>query len=336
MRIAPIGLAAVIAAMLCSTVLTAARAQEFYAAKTIRMYVGFAPGGGYDIYARALARYMGGFIPGRPTIVTENMPGAGGLRLANFMAQVAPQDGLALAVISEGGLLEQLYGNPAVQFDAAKFGWFGRMVSSTSLYFTWHASPTKSFADLRQRKTPFGSTGAGNTDMFPKAMNKLAGAQFGIIAGYQGSNEIYLAVERGEVEAAVGHYVTLRNTKQDWLRDGKITPIVVVSPTRLVDLPNVPTMAEMGLTAEDRSVLALLSEAQLGRSYHTPPNVPAERVALLRKAFMATMQDDAFLKDAKQQKLVLEIMSGEETQQTVERLLSTPKAIVQKALEAVK
>jgi tripartite-type tricarboxylate transporter receptor subunit TctC len=335
MHIVRITLTGLIAAVFCVMGSIAASAQDFYAGKTMKIYVGFAPGGGYDIYARALARYMGNSIPGKPTIVTENMPGAGGLRLANFMAQAAPKDGLDLAVISEGGVLEQVYGNPAVQFDAAKFGWIGRMVSSTSLYFTWHTSPTKSFEDLRQRKTTFGSTGAGNTDMFPKAMNKLAGAQFNIIAGYQGSNEIYLAVERGEVEAAVGHYVTLRNTKQDWLRDGKINPIVVVSPKRVADLPNVPTMAEMGKTAEDRSVLALLSEAQLGRSYHTTPNVPAERIAILRKAFMDTMQDPEFLKYAEQQKLVLEIMNGEETQQTVEHLLSTPKAIAQKAFQAV-
>jgi tripartite-type tricarboxylate transporter receptor subunit TctC len=252
------------------------------------------------------------------------------------MANAAPKDGLSLAVFTEGGATEQLFGNKAVRFDAANFAWIGRMTSSTTLYFTWHTSPTKSFEDLRRRKTTFGSTGAGNTDFLPKAMNLLAGAQFSIIAGYKGANDILLAVERGEVESGSGHYNTLRHTRRDWLRDGKMIPIVLVSPKRHPGLPEIPVMSELGTTPENKNVLALFSEAQLGRSFHTTPGVPADRVATLRRAFLATMQDSEFLKDAAQQRLVIEAMSGEETQATVERVLATPKDLVRRAAEVRK
>jgi tripartite-type tricarboxylate transporter receptor subunit TctC len=325
--------ATLVAAILSFPASRAAKADDFYAGKTIKLYIGFGPGGGYDLYGRVLARHLRRFIPGSPTIVPENMPGVGGLRVANYMANAAPRDGLSLAMFSEGGAIEQLLGNKAVLFDAAKFLWIGRMTSSTTLYFTWHTSPTKTFEDLRRRKTTFGATGAGNTDFLPRAMNKLAGAQFEIIAGYKGANDILLAVERGEVEAGSGHYTTFRNTRGDWLRDGKMVPIVLVSPKRYPDLPNIPVISELGLTPENNRVLALFSEGQLGRSFFTTPDVPKERVDILRKGFMAAMRDPEFLKEAAQQRLVIEVMSGEELQQTVERVLATPQDLVRKAAE---
>jgi tripartite-type tricarboxylate transporter receptor subunit TctC len=198
MYLARLTATALIAVVLSLPLSAAAQADDFFAGKTIRLYIGFGPGGGYDVYGRSLARHLGRFIPGKPTVIPENMPGAGGLRVANNMANVVAKDGLSIAVFSEGGAIEQLLGNQAVRFDAAKFLWIGRMVSSTTLYFTWHTSPTKTFEDLRKRKTTFGATGAGNTDFLPRAMNRLAGAQFEIISGYKGANDILLAVERGQ------------------------------------------------------------------------------------------------------------------------------------------
>jgi tripartite-type tricarboxylate transporter receptor subunit TctC len=326
-------LAALFAAILSWSATGTARAEDFYAGKTIKLYIGFGPGGGYDLYARVLARHLRRFIPGTPNVIPENMPGAGGLRVANYMANAAAKDGLSMAVFTEGGAIEQLLGNQAVRFDAAKFLWIGRMTSSTTLYFTWHTSPTKTFEDLRRRKTTFGATGAGNTDFLPKAMNKLAGAQFEVISGYKGANDILLAVERGEVEAGSGHYTTLRTTRKEWLSEGKMVPVVLVSTKRYPELPHVPIMSELGLTPEDNQVLALFSEGQLGRSFFTTPDVPRERVDILRKAFMAAMHDPEFLKEAAQQQLVIEVMSGQEIQQVVERVLATPKDLAQKAAE---
>ena len=314
----------------------AAHADDFYAGKTVRLYIGFGPGGGYDVYGRLLARHLKRFIPGNPTVIPENMPGVGGLLVANFMASAAPKDGLSLAMISEGGAVEQMLGNPAVKFDVAKFRWLGLMTPSTTLFFTWHTSPTKTFEDLRRRSTPFGSTGAGNTDMLPKVMNKLGGAQFKVIAGYKGSNDVLLAVERGEVEGGYGLWTDLRERKAGWLRDHLINPIVLSAPKRYAELPGVPTMSEVGLTGEDKQVLALFNDGQLGRSIFTTPDVPAERVALLRQAFWATLHDAEFLQEAAKAHMDIEALSGADMQALVERVIATPKELARKAAEARK
>jgi tripartite-type tricarboxylate transporter receptor subunit TctC len=336
MNFTRIAVSILMAATLSAPVSGAAKADDFYAGKTIKLYIGFGPGGGYDVYGRLLARHLRRFIPGTPNVVPENMPGVGGLRVVNYMANAVAKDGLSIAMFSEGGAIEQLMGNKAVQFDAAKFLWIGRMTSSTTLYFTWHTSPTKTFEDLRRRKTTFGSTGAGNTDFLPRAMNKLAGAQFEVISGYKGANDIMLAVERGEVEAGSGHYTTFRNTRREWLREGKMVPIVLVSPKRFPEIPDVPIISELGLTSENNKILSLFSEGQLGRSFFTAPDVPGQRAEILRKAFMAVMQDPEFLKEAAQQRVVIEVMSGEELQQVVGRVLATPKDLVRKAAEVRK
>jgi tripartite-type tricarboxylate transporter receptor subunit TctC len=327
---------AFIAAVVVSGAPTVGSANDFYAGKTVKLYIGFGPGGSYDVYGRLLSRHLKRFIPGNPNVVPENMPGVGGLLVANYMAGAAPKDGLSLAMISEGGAIEQALENPAVRFDAAKFRWIGLMTGSVTLFFTWHTSPTKSFEDLRRRSTPFGSTGAGNTDFLPKMMNKLAGAQFRVIAGYKGSTDVMLAVERGEVEGGFGLYTDLRERKAEWLRDRVINPIVFVAPKRYSELPDVPIISEVGLTPEDGQVLALLNDGQLGRSIFTSPDVSAERVSILRKAFSATMQDPEFLQEAKKARLEIDPRSGDEMQALVERVIATPKALARRAADARK
>ena len=313
-----------------------AMADDFYAGKTVRLYIGFGPGGGYDVYGRLLARHLKRFIPGNPTVVPENMPGVGGLLVANYMASAAPKDGLSLAMISEGGAIEQALESPAVKFDAAKFRWLGMMTPSTTLFFTWHTSPTKTFDDLRKRETPFGSTGAGNTDMLPKVMTKLGGAQFKVIAGYKGSNDVLLAVERGEVEGGYGLWTDLRERKADWLRDHLINPIVFSAPRRYPEFPNVPIMSEVGLTPEDNQVLALFNDGQLGRSIFTTADVPPERLATLREAFWATLHDPEFLQEAGKAHMEIDPMTGTDMQALVQRVIATPKALARKAVEARK
>jgi tripartite-type tricarboxylate transporter receptor subunit TctC len=333
MRAARLAVALLIAAILATPRIAAA--DDFYAGKTIRLYIGFGPGGGYDLYSRLLARHLKRFIPGAPTVLPENMPGVGGLQVANFMASgAAPKDGLSLAMISEGGAIEQVLGNPAVKFDAAKFRWIGMMTPSTTLFFTWHTSPTKTYQDLRQRSTPFGSTGAGNTDLLPKAMNRFGGAQFKLIAGYQGSNDVLLAVERGEVEGGYGLWTDLRERKADWLRNKLINPIVLSAPHRYPQLPQVPIMSEVGQSAEDRQILALFNDGQLGRSVFTSPDVPAERVEVLRQAFWSTIHDPEFRADAAGTHMDIDPMSGGDMQALVERVIATPKDLVRKAAAA--
>jgi tripartite-type tricarboxylate transporter receptor subunit TctC len=210
------------------------------------------------------------------------------------------------------------------------------MTPSTTLFFTWHTSQTKTFADLRRRETTFGSTGAGNTDMLPKVMNRLGGAKFRLVAGYKGSNEVLLAVERGEVEGGYGLWTDLRVRKANWLRDHLITPIVFSAPRRYPELPDVPIMSEVGLTPEDNQVLALFNDGQLGRSIFTTPDVPEARVAQLRQAFWATLHDPEFLRDAAKTHTDIEPMTGADMQALVERVIGTPKALAAKAVEARK
>jgi tripartite-type tricarboxylate transporter receptor subunit TctC len=204
------------------------------------------------------------------------------------------------------------------------------------VFFTWHTSPTKTFDDLRQRETTFGSTGAGNTDFLPKAMNKFAGAKFKMIAGYQGTNEVQLAVERGEVEGGVSLWTDLKERKPDWIRNRLINPIIIAVNKRYPELARVPFMSEVGVTAEDRQVLGMLSDGQLGRSIFTTPDVPADRVELLRRAFMATLRDPEFLQEAARTRTEIDPLSGAEMQALIERVIATPKALARKAAEARK
>jgi tripartite-type tricarboxylate transporter receptor subunit TctC len=326
----------ILIALIAFMVPQAVHADDFYAGKTVRLYIGFGPGGGYDVYGRLLARHLKRFIPGSPTVVPENMPGVGGLLVANYMASAAPKDGLSLAMISEGGAIEQVLGNQALKFDISKFRWLGMMTTSTTLFFTWHTSPTKSFDDLRKRETLFGSTGAGNTVLLPRAMNQFGGAKFKLVTGYKGSNDVLLAVERGEVEGGYGLWTDLKQRKADWLRDHLINPIIFSSPKRYPEFPTIPTMAEIGRTPDERQILSLFNDGQLGRSIFTTPDVSTARVELLRKAFWATLHDPEFMQDAQKTRMEIDPMTGADMQALVERMIATPKALALKAAEVRK
>jgi len=310
---------------------TGAAAQDFYAGKTVNHYIGFGPGGGYDLYGRLFARHIGRFLPGKPTIVAQNMPGAGGLKVANFMYAVAPKDGTALATTAEGAVIEQTLGGQGVEYDATKFNWIGMMTPSVTLFFTWHTSATKSFEDLRKRQTFFGSSGAGNTDYIPKALNKLAGAQFKLITGYRGSADVMLAVERGELEGAYALWTELKERRSNWLAEKTINPIIFIAAKRQPEYPDVPIVKEVGLTDEGRAILGLLSVGEVGRSVFTTPGVPVERVALLRRAFGSMVADREFLDEARKAGLTIEPMGGEELQAMVAGVTNAPRDLVKKA-----
>ena len=179
------------------------RAEDFYAGKKIDLYIGFGPGGGYDLYGRLLARHLGAHIPGNPIIVPRNMPGAGGLAVINYMVNVAPKDGTAMAIAADGMVVEQLLAQTGINYDASNLNWIGRLLPSTEVYVTWHTSPTKTFEDARRRETILPSSGGGITVYLPRALNLYAGTKFKLVTGYQSSVEQALAMERGEVEGAV-------------------------------------------------------------------------------------------------------------------------------------
>ena len=324
------------AAVLLFTGHDAAAQQNFYAGKQISYYIGYAPGGGFDLYARLLAKHIGNHIPGKPAVVPQNMPGAGGLKAAGYMYSVAPKDGTALCTTGEGTVLDHVLNAPGTDYDPAKFNWIGMLVPHYTIFFTWHTSPAKTFADVQKRETVFGSLGSGSSDYFPRALNKLAGAHFKLITGYRGSADVLLAVEREEVEGGFGLWQDLKERKSEWLAEKKINPIIFLSPKRVPEYPDVPLVNEVGTTPENKEILDLLARGEVGKSVFTTPGVPSDRVTLLRKAFSEALEDPAFKADAQKSNIYIEPMNGEELQRYVDRIVSVPKDLAKKAEEARK
>jgi len=323
-------------------VVATARAQpaaEFYKGKNIELYIGYSVGGGYDIYARLLARHMGKHLPGNPTLVPKNMEGAGSLRLANWLYRVAPKDGTAFGTIGRGIPFDPLLGGKGAQFKATEFGWIGSANDEVSVCAAWGTSPITRFEDLYTRELIVGGTGAtADTDFFPKIVNGVLGTKMRVISGYPGGNDITLAMQRGEVHGRCGwSWSSIKTNHPTWVKDGTLKLLVQLSLDKHEDLPNVPVIMEKVKTDEQRAILRLVFARQvMGRPFLAPPGVPAERMALLRKAFMETMKDREFLAEAEKMKLEITPVSGEKVQDLVAEVYRTPGAIVQKAVEAVK
>jgi tripartite-type tricarboxylate transporter receptor subunit TctC len=314
-----------------------AQAPDFYKGRQIDLYIGYSVGGGYDIYARLLARHLGRHIPGNPTVIPKNMEGAGSLRLANWLYQAAPRDGTALGTIGRGIAFDPLLGGQGAQFKATEFAWIGSANDEVSLCVAWGKSGVTRFEELYARELIVGGTGAtADTDLFPKVLNGVLGTRFRVVSGYPGGNDITLAMERGEVDGRCGwSWSSIKSNHPAWVKDGTLKLLVQLSLAKHADLPDVPLVMDMIRTAEQKAVLRLVFARQvMGRPFLTPPGLPKERVALLRKAFMQTMQDSAFLAEA--QKLNLEItpVSGESVQELVAEIYRTPPEILRKAVEA--
>ncbi|HEU4359591.1 MAG TPA: tripartite tricarboxylate transporter substrate-binding protein [Xanthobacteraceae bacterium] len=303
---------------------------SFYKGKTIDLYIGYSAGGGYDVYARALARHMGRFIPGDPTIVPKNMPGAGSLVLANWLYNVAPKDGSAFGMIGRGTAFDPLLGSTKAQFDAAKFNWIGSMNDEVSVCVAWHTSGIAKLQDVTQKELTVGGTGpAADTDQFPKVLNATIHTKFKIIPGYPGGNDIDLAMERGEVMGRCGwSWSSVVATHKRWIDDKKINILVQLSLTKHADLPNVPLVMDFAKTDEERQIFKLVFARQpMGRPFLAPPGVPADRTATLRKAFMDAMKDPGFLAEAEKMQLEIDPVSGDAVQAIVRDVYQTPKSI---------
>lgn len=308
-------------------------ASDFYASKEISLYIGFGSGGGYDSYSRLAARHLGRHIPGNPTVVPKNMPGAGGLKVAGYMWHLAPKDGTSLAMASEALALEQILESPGTDYKADQFAWIGRMFSTPSVFFTWYTAPVKNIDEARQRESVFGSSGAGITYYTPRALNKLVGTKFKVVTGYTGSAEVELALERGEVDGGFGFWWDIARRKPEWVSGHKIYPLYVVYNQRIPELPDTPTTIELASTGSAREIMKLLaSTTAIGRSIFTTAGVPEDRVAQLRKAFDAMLTDAAFQADMKKAGLrLIEPIGGEELQKIVKDTFDFPKSLVQEA-----
>lgn len=313
---------------------------QFYKGKNLDLVIGAAPGGGYDIYARVIARHIDKYIPGQPTIVPKNMPGAGSNKAAAFLYTVAAKDGTAMGAVFSGAIMDPLLGDRSqVQHDPTKFIYLGSANDEVSLCAIRADSPAKTMQELTEKPVLLGASAAGgSTRDFPSALNNLIGTKFNVVSGYPGTKEITLAIERNEVQGVCGYYWSSLSTQNpDWVSGGKMILLVqeaMKGHTALNKL-GVPVAMDFAKNAEDRQVLELIySQLVFGRPYLLPPGVPEARAEALRKAFADALKDKDLLSDAEKSRIEISPVSAEEVQSLVAKLFSTPQRIIDRAKEA--
>ena len=309
-------------------------AEEFFKGKQINLIIGYNPGGPYDVYSRLAATLLPKYIPGSPRIVPQNMPGVGSAKAANYLYAQAPKDGLTIGVIGQQLPVSQALGDASIKFDMREFNWLGRFTSGGEATVIWHTSPVKSLADAMKRETTLASTSAGSSaDASPLLMNRIAGTKFKMIRGYPGVTGTVLAMERGETEGAHATLEQILFGHQDWIKEKKATVLVQYTQTRHPSFPDVPAMVEFGKSDLDKKVLALYgSTAEIGRSMMAPPGLPADRLAVLRKAFDTMLNDPAFKHEVEKRNLEFGPMSGVELQKLIADSLTISPEVIQHAI----
>jgi tripartite-type tricarboxylate transporter receptor subunit TctC len=306
--------------------------QEFYSKHPVSFYIGYPPGAAYDIYARLVGRFIGKHIPGQPTVVMRNMPGASSLILANALAHTLPRDGSAFGALFERIGLEPLVGSTNARFDGTKFGWLGSVLKVTDVCMFWHTIKAKTIEDARHQEVIIGTAGnAGNSAMAPRILNAFLGTRFKLVGGYGGA-DLFLAMERGETQARCGmSWGGLKASKPDWLAEKKINIVIQTALKKHPELPDVPLIMDLIHKPEDRTALEYLFATQeMGRPFATPPGVPEDRIAALRQAFDQTMRDPEFLEAARQSNLDIDPIPGTEVQAIMERLYGTPREVIER------
>jgi tripartite-type tricarboxylate transporter receptor subunit TctC len=312
-------------------------ADDYLKGKTLTVVVGYAPGGGYDRYTRTLAAHIKNHLPGKPTVVVQNMPGASSIRAANFIYSKAPRDGSLIGVFASSATFSPLLGKKASKFTPDGFTWIGNMDQQTGTCSVWHTSGIKSYRDLLKRDVIFGASGPNGFDSeYARAVNKLLGTRIRVIHGYNGSSSVMLAVQRGEVMGYCGF--TLGSLKSVWRQDftaGRLVPIMQFA-WKSPELKDVPHVVDLAGSAENKDVFKLVFNRDvIGRPVAAPPKLPADRTKVLRAAFMATMKDPAFIEEAKRRHMQLQPRSGEETEKLIREFMAIPPAAMAKAQETL-
>lgn len=310
--------------------------EEFYRGKTVSVVIGYSVGGGYDAYARLVARHMGKHLPGRPNLVPQNMPGAGSLRAAQYLYSVAPKDGTVFGVVGRGIPMEPLFGR--ADFDSTKFTWLGSVTDEISVCAAWHSSPVKRWDELMTRELVVGGNGSGSDpDVFALLLKNVFGAKIRLVTGYPGSNDIGLAMERGEVSGRCGwSWGSLKSRNGDWLKDKKINLLVQFALEKHPELPDVPLIMDYAKTEQQRQILKLIMARQItGRPFFGPPGIPDDRKQALRAAFDATMKDAEFLAEAEKAKMEVDPVSGAKVEALLVELYQTPRNVIEEAARAI-
>lgn len=312
-------------------------AAAFYKGKTITLITSTGPGGTYDLVARLIARHMPRYIPGHPVMIVENMPGGGNVLATNYMFNIAAKDGTAIATIHSAMPLHQVLDPADVRYDADKFHWLGSTGPQNEVVFVWHGAGIATLQDARRRQIVLGGTGVGSTlVILPTVMNNLLGTRFRIVTGYRTSEDVNIGMERGEVQARAFSIDSIVSQHPDWIADHKIVFLAQAGAERAKAIADVPLLTELARTREQRKIFELISSAPaLGQPYVAPPGVPADRLAVLRRAFAATLTDRAFLADAKKIRFAVEPMSADAVAHIVHDTVNAPAAIVAKAKAAM-
>lgn len=314
---------------------------SFYRGKTVTINVGYTAGGGYDVYARLLARHIGRHIPGNPTVIVQNQPGAGSILAANTLFNTAPKDGTVMATFGRGLPAEELLGVEGVQYKSAQFSWIGSMNEEVSVCVSKADSPVKTFRDAFTTPLKIGGIGPGSdTDFFPKFLNGLLGTKFDIAAGYPGGNDINVAMERGEVQGRCGwSWTSVTTGRPQWLQEPRYINILVqMSLNKHPDLPDVPLVTEFAQNEEQRQLMRVVFSRQaMGRPFAAPPGIPPDRLAALRYAFDQAVRDPALLAEAARSgDAEINPVSGAEISTIVGEVLATPAGQVQRLKEILK
>jgi tripartite-type tricarboxylate transporter receptor subunit TctC len=313
--------------------------EDFYKGKTVRVVIGYGPGGGYDLYGRVTAEYLGKYIPGHPTIVSQNMPGAGSFAAAKYLYEAAPKDGTVLGIVGQTFPLDAAMKSEKERIDASQLPYIGRLTSNVDFGHGMPGAWFKSFDDARAREIVVGATGGASTALLlPKALNKYAGAKFKIVTGYTGSTEVTLAAERGEVElVGANGLASIMARHPDWITQKKVPILYQATLKRHPLLPHVPALPELGITEDGKAVLtAIASSADIGRAIMTTPGVPEERLSALRKAFQQMLADPAFLEEMKKRNVTIEPATGEALDAIARDTVKTPKHILELTAELLK
>ncbi len=309
-----------------------------FASKPLTMIIGFGPGGGYDLWGRVVARHIGRQLPGNPTVVPQNMPGAGSYTAASNIFAIAPKDGTVMGIIARDAPLGPLTGQTGARFDPLQMSWIGTPTTETNVCIAMTTAKVKKADDLYASELILGDTGPGTgTRSYPKALTELLGMKFKLIAGFPSSSDVFLAMERGEVDGMCESLDSVNGKRPEWISSGRVRVIFQGGVEPSHELPNAPFILDLAKTDEQRQAIKFLYAGQgIGRPFVAPPKLPPERLKMLREAFNATMKDAEFLAEAKRQKLDVDPKTGEELETLIQQIYATPKDIVQKVGELIK
>ncbi len=332
------GLLGVGVSLLCPVTAAFAQPAPDLAGRQVSVVIGFGTGSGYDTWGRLVARSIGRHLPGKPTVIAQNMPGAGSFVAINNIYTVAPKDGTVFGIIARDAALGPLSGAPGARFDATKLTWIGTPTTETNVCIVYQTSKARTFEDVLKHEVILGDTGVGTgTYTYPKAINGLFGAKFRTITGFHASSDVFLAIERNEVEGICESLDSAQARRPEWLKDGRLRLLFQGGASKNMEIANVPFILDLAKTEEQRQALMFLYAGQgLGRPFIAPPGMAPERVRMLRDAFNATMKDAEFMADVEKAKLQLKPETGETLAALVDRIYATPKDVIDRVTQLIK